>query len=69
MTPYIIKTTGLSGEVTHYINLSRVDRIDLSKLSNCTAYKLYVHSSDSDLNIVISSTEAGKIMKYLDSFI
>lgn len=67
--PYIIKVTGLSGEKTHYINLNMIDRIDLSKLANTAAYRLYVHSHNSDLDIVISHKEAEHLRETLEGML
>ena len=67
--PYMIKVTGLSGEKTHYINLNLVDRIDLFKLPNTVAYRLYVHSHHSDLDIVISYKEAENLQKALEGML
>lgn len=65
-TPCILKVTGLSGEKEHYINLNLCDRTTLTKLSNCTAYRLYVHSYCGDLDIAISEAEAIKVRKALE---
>lgn len=67
--PYIIKVMGLSGEKTHYINLNFVDRIDLSELPNTVAYRLYVHSHNSDLDIVISYKEAKNLQEILEGML
>lgn len=67
--PYMIKVTGLSGEKTHYINLNLADRIDLSKVPNTVAYRLYVPSHHSDLDIVISYKEAENLRKTLEEML
>lgn len=69
MTPTIIKVTGFSAEVEHYINLSFFDRIDLKKLPNTTAYRFYLHSPNSELDIVISHTEAQRVREALEEWI
>ena len=67
--PYIIKVTGLSGEKTHYINLNLVDRIDLSKVPNTVAYRLYVPSRNGDLDIIISYKEAENLRETLEGMV
>ena len=67
--PQIIKVTGLSGEKTHYINLNLVDRIDLYKVPNTVAYRLYVPSHHSDLDIVISYKEAKNLQEILEGML
>ena len=67
--PHILKVTGLSGEVEHYINLNRCNRIDLKKLANCTAYNFYAHYDHGDINIVISHADATHVRRVLEDFL
>ena len=67
MEKNILKVTGLSGEKSHYINMALTSRIDLMKLANCTAYRLYVHDvRGNDLDIVINSSEAERVRLFLE---
>lgn len=68
MGPHILKVTGLNGETEHYLNLNLIDRIDIKKLPNCAAHRLYAHASHSDLDIAISYTEAQKVKEYLEAW-
>lgn len=63
---HMLKVTGLSGETDHYINLDRCDRVDLQKLTNCTAYKFYAHYTHGDISIVISQAEASRVRQALE---
>lgn len=68
MTPCMLKVTGLSGEVEHFINLNRCNRIDLKKISNCSAYNFYAHYDDGDISIVISHLEASNARQALEAW-
>ena len=66
MMPQMLKVTGLSGEIDHYINLDRCDRIDLKKLPNCTAYNFYAHYTYGDINIAITHAQAMHVQQVLE---
>lgn len=67
MEKNILKVTGLSGEKSHYINMTLTSRIDLTKMVNCTAYRFYVHDvGGNDLDIVINSLEAERVRSFLE---
>ena len=67
MEKNILKVTGLSCEKSHYINMALTSRIDLIKLANCVAYRLYIHDvNGNDLDIVINSLEAERVRSFLE---